>query len=129
VHSQAELRAPTKEECPMEDSTSKSPEHRAAVVVGIRALADFIENRTDLPVPTSVDCQHSNLEVDKTEELVHATAPALDVEPNIYADRSNGMSVTHLIGDKYGRGPYEVGIRYTVHGFLPAVDAEAGEQA
>jgi hypothetical protein len=32
---------------------------RSALVANIRALADFIESRTDLPVPDSVDAQHS----------------------------------------------------------------------
>lgn len=34
-------------------------EHRAAVVAGIRALADLIEQNTDLPVPASISAQHS----------------------------------------------------------------------
>jgi len=98
--------------------TPESPEHRAAVVAGIRALADFIEQRTDLPVPDAIGAQFSQLDVDKTEKTVRAAAAALGVEVSVHAD-GTGMSARHVLGDEYD-APYYARIDYVVHGFLPA---------
>jgi hypothetical protein len=82
---------------------------RAAMVAAIHALADFVETRTDLPVPTSVHAQHSLPGHDPTNaDAVREAAAALDVEPDIaetYASVRVEISA------------YPTMVVYTVHGF------------
>jgi hypothetical protein len=107
-----------------------SPEHRAAVVAGIRALADLIESNPDAPVPNSVVAQHSILvgtNSDK-EAIVREVAAALKSTATIDL-RSAAMH--HGIangGYPHNSLPY-FRVEYVVHGALAAADAEAGEQA
>lgn len=66
-----------------------TPERRAAVVAGVRALADLIET-TDVPVPDTLDAQYSILaDLDLADldqegiDLVRAVAARLGVEPKV----------------------------------------------
>jgi hypothetical protein len=83
---------------------------RAAMVAAIRALADFVETRTDLPVPTSVNAQHSLLGANPAHaDAVREAAAALDVEPDIaetYASVRVQLSA------------YPESVSYSVYGFL-----------
>jgi hypothetical protein len=82
---------------------------RAAMVATIRALADFVETRTDLPVPTSVHAQHSLPGHDPTNaDAVREAAAALDVEPDI------GETAAYA---RVQLSAYPVSVSYMVHGF------------
>lgn len=102
-------------------STDTDLEHRAAVVAQVRALADWIEQRTDLPVPTSISAQHSLPSLDPTnEDVVRAAAEALGVEPDIYETAALA---------RYAISTYPLRLDYVVHGFLPTSDDEQSEVA
>lgn len=91
---------------------------RAAMVAAIRALADFVETRTDLPVPTSVYAQHSLTRLDPAnEDVVRDAAAKLGVEPNITADSAAA---------RFELSHYPVRVDYVVHGFVVGRDAEGG---
>ncbi|MET0423616.1 MAG: hypothetical protein ABW046_07070 [Actinoplanes sp.] len=101
-------------------------EHRAAVVAGIRALADLIESNPDVPVPNSVVGQHSIIvgtDGDK-EATVVETAATLHAELEIDAD----VAVLHHYvaqgGYPHNNLPY-FRVEYVVHGKLDGT--EAGE--
>jgi hypothetical protein len=65
-------------------------EHRAAVVAGIRALADLIETNTSLPVPSNVTAQYSIMgDLDEQgRQLVRDAAAQLGIEPEMTAYRA-----------------------------------------
>lgn len=107
-------------------TTTQPPDHRASVVAGIRALADFIETRTDLPVPDGATAQYSELDRSKVEQVVRQVAAALGIEPHLHST-NNGISIDHTIAE-HGFPDY-FQVKYTVYGFLPTADDEAGEQA
>jgi hypothetical protein len=83
---------------------------RASLVANIHALADFIETRTDLPVPNSVSAQHSVLtrHVPAFEDrvaIVQAAADALGAE----VIGTDSLYTKHTIGD------YPTSVAYVVH--------------
>jgi hypothetical protein len=79
------------------------------MVAAIRALADFIEERTDLPVPNSVHAQYSLIGADPAnEDVVRDVAAKLDAKPVITADCAR-------VGIEIARFPASVD--YVVHGF------------
>jgi hypothetical protein len=89
---------------------------RAAMVAAIRALADFVEQRTDLPVPTSVRAQHSLITVDPQNiDRVREVADLLGVEANVY-------DITAMA--EHTIAPFPTSVVYAVHGF----HAEQGGQ-
>jgi len=81
-----------------DQATEREQRERAQLVADIRALADFIEARTDLPAPQSVHGQysmwesHGNFE-DRCAE-VRRVAEELDVD---IAD--GGRSIRYPMGD------------------------------
>jgi hypothetical protein len=96
------------------------PEHRAAVVAGIRALADFIEQHTDLPVPQGVNAQYSVLGESPYVEIVRDAARVLGVEPLIDDDSA---SVHHVLASGgYPSPPPYFRVTYTVHGNTALAD-------
>jgi hypothetical protein len=103
-----------------------TPEYRAAVVAGIRALADLIERNLDVPVPNSVRAQHSILSgtaQDKTD-LVSQTAAVLAVDADI-----DGNGATGRLNVAQGGHPTPLSwfsVEYVIHGNL---HDKAGEQA
>lgn len=104
--------------------TEGSPEHRAAVVASIRALADFVEQRTDLPVPDGVYAQHSILggtDEDKTA-IVMESAAVMGVQPQTPSAAIYACTVVAV-------SSYLDRAEYTVHGRLTGQVAEGGEQA
>jgi hypothetical protein len=115
--------------------TEHSPDHRARVVAGIRALADLIETNTDLPVPDSVGAQHSisgDLD-DDGRQLVRDAAAALGVEPRI---KEYLATTRHVVAQNdWDTGQQYFYISYVVHGSRPEpsadaeAEAQAGEQA
>lgn len=82
-----------------EQSTPAKSDHRATIIAGLRAMADFLEARPEIPEPYLVREQHSITdEYDlQTHEVIHKTdeekvaetrriAALLGVEPTIYDD-------------------------------------------
>jgi hypothetical protein len=121
------------------DQTSTQPaaeaERRAAVVAGIRALADLIEFDTSLPVPNSVRAQHSitrDIGNDDTLRVVRGVAAHLGIEAaeawnNTYLrvdDDSASVQLSIASGYTAEQGSFSVS--YVVHG---ALSTEGGEQA
>jgi hypothetical protein len=80
---------------------STDTERRAALVEGIRALADLIEARTDLPVPQSVHAQYSMWDAHGTFEQrgaeVRRVAEALGA-----GIVEHGRTVYYRIGESDG---------------------------
>ena len=111
-----------------------SPERRAEVVAGIRALADLIEGDTTLPVPTSVGAQFSLLG-DLTEEgrrLVRDVAAHLGLpaerhmgEQGAFGVSDDRASLNVQVAGGYTRADGSFRIVYTIHGRRKA--AEGGE--
>lgn len=94
----------------MSDQQSNQPD-RAKTVAAIRALADFVESRTDLPVPTSVRAQHTLRRPPgpQNEVIVRNVATMLDVAPVIYED--SAFATVEI-------SRYPVEVDYTVYGRL-----------
>lgn len=121
---------PTNQPIPKPDRLGEnSPEYRAAVVAGIRALADLIESRTDLPVPNHVGGQYTVLPLrgPDTERIVREVAANLGVDTEV---GETFTSATLAIA----KGGWQTGlpwfsVDYVVHGGLPTTDAEGGEQS
>lgn len=107
---------------PTDRPDENSPEHRAAVVAGIRALADFVESRTDLPVPHSVAAQHSFPGRLDQGGVSHARelAARLGVEPDI-SDTSIHARTEIASGGYLTNLPY-FRVTFTLHGFLAGED-------
>lgn len=83
---------------------------RAEMVAAIRALADFVETRTDVPVPNSVRAQASMITYSPDHELtVRAAADALGVPASI--DDRSAYATFEVF-------PYPATAGYAVHGFL-----------
>lgn len=85
----------------------ETPGHRAAMIAGIRALAQFVEDHPELPCPNRVTAQHSfmeplNLDTFEYEpvpdapklELIRRVADQLGVQADIHAESA---SVRHDI--------------------------------
>lgn len=95
---------------------AQEDEHRAAVVAGIRALADLIESNPNLPVPDSVNAQHSPLghTAEVRIAITRDAAAQLGVEATI-TDETSDATLT------IAKGGYKAGlpwftVDYTVHG-------------
>lgn len=60
---------------------ARSDEHRAVIVAGLRAMADFVEQHTDIPAPGYLVEQHSVLDGTDAEKIaiVRHVAEALGV--------------------------------------------------
>lgn len=91
--------------------------HRARVVAGIRALADLVEARTDLPVPQSVTAQYSILDSldDAGRRFVLEAAAALGEEPDDNDDTR--VSVRHEVARSQADQPLFY-VTFTVHGVV-----------
>jgi hypothetical protein len=120
---------------PTPPTESAKDQHRAAVVAGIRALADFIENNPALPLPHSVNTQHSifgGLD-DTGRELIRQVGEQLQL-PDL---TDVGFADSYVrFDDESASARYEVAKNaipeggsfravYVVHGNV----REAGEQA
>lgn len=105
----------------MDDQPPPTPvDHRTAIVTGLRAMADFIETRTEIPVAsyTSVGLQYSVLHGSNEEKVaeVRRIAGLLGVEAKIFED-GTGVIIRYRVADR---------TTFTVHANLhPA----AGEQS
>lgn len=89
---------------------------RAVMVAAIRALADFIEQRTDLPVPTSVRAQHSLLNIDPGHaDTIRALGELVGTAGEITDD---GAYLHHETS------PWPASVTYAVHGRLREGGAE-----
>lgn len=102
-----------------------SPERRAEVVAGIRALADLIENDLAVPVPNFVGAQFSLLGnlTDEGRQLVRDVADHLGLGPASYPGEEGTFEVTAdkaRLGVSVARGyTCEDGsfrVTYVVHG-------------
>lgn len=85
-------------------------ENRARLVANIRALADFVETRTDLPVPQRCTAQYSVLESDYPT-AAQRIAVVADAGRRLGVQPSETHSVEWLFGDKYAH----FGAAYIVH--------------
>lgn len=96
--------------------SDESAEHRAAVVAGIRALANLIESNPNLPVPDSVHAQHSPLghTAEDRIAITRAAATQLGVEATI-TDETSDATLTIAKGG-YNAGLPWFTVNYTVHG-------------
>jgi hypothetical protein len=104
-----------------------SPQRRAEVVAGIRALADLIETNLDLPVPNSVRAQYSILGdlTDEGRDLIRAVAQALGVEPRIdETSATAGVELAHAFSWEDG----SFWVSYIAHGSRRNLP-QGGEQA
>lgn len=96
--------------------TRESPEYRAAVVAGIRALADFVEQHTDLPVPQISGAQYSYLDTpyEDVKRGVRRAAESLGVEPVIEADHASVR--VNVASGGYPSPLPMFSVIYTIHG-------------
>lgn len=111
---------------PTAQQNTGSPERRAEVVAGIRALADLIETNLDLPVPQSISAQHSIIG-DLTSEgiaLIRSAAGTLGVEPKIEPGRATAQ---RTIAEGGNWRDLIFFVRYTVFGSTE--QADGGEQS
>lgn len=95
--------------------TRDHPEYRAAVVAGIRELADFIERHTDLPVPQSVGAQYSYLDApfEEAAQAVRGFAKLMGGEVDITDDAA---TVRRRIAEARYPSPLPwFTVTYTVH--------------
>lgn len=100
------------------DKNAATSDERAAMVAAIRALADFVETRTDLPVPTSIHAQHSLPGIDPAHaDFVREVAAQLGIEAKV---SEAGAQVW------YDLAKYPFSVRYAVHGFLRERNTEDG---
>jgi hypothetical protein len=96
-----------------------TPSHRTTAIAGLRALADFLETRPEVPLGSyvSVNVQHSVLDGTDAEKIaeVRRIAEVLGVDAQIWEDGTGIVA------------PYQVAGRttFTVHAHL----TPAGEQA
>jgi hypothetical protein len=98
------------------DENATEEERRAAIVAGIRALADFVEARTDLPAPGSVHAQYSLPGVDPAHaDFIRGVAARLGVEP-----AEDGSNVWYYLAE------YPTSVRYVVHGLLRERETQDG---
>lgn len=93
-----------------------SPERRAEVIAGIRALADFIEANTELPTPNSVGAQYSIL-ADLTPEMsaeVRRLAEAFGLQ--VENDTKRMISAQREIAGGYTSKDGVFRVHYVIHG-------------
>lgn len=113
-------------------AAESAEQRRAAVIAGIRALADLLENNPDLPTPDSVHAQHSlrgGLD-DAGRDVIRRVGEKFNL-PNLddgyaesYVRFDNDSAAAHyLVAAAGGPGYYRV--VYAVHGAI----RKAGEQA
>lgn len=92
------------------------PDHRGAIVAGLRAMADFLETRPDVPLSdyAYVNVQHSVLHGTDDEKIaeVRRIAELLGVEARIYDD---GTAIVC-------RHPVAELTTFTVHALLTPAD-------
>lgn len=97
---------------------SGEPENRAVIIAGLRAMADFLEARTDVPLGAydSFELQHSILHGSNDEKIaeVRRIGGLLGVETKIYDDRT-GVVSRYQVADR---------TTFVVHALL-----DSGEQA
>lgn len=93
-----------------------SAAYRATVVAGIRALANLIQNNTNLPVPQHVAAQYSVLGHTTADriDITRAAAAELGVEADI-DDETSVATLTIAAGGYPTNLPMFV-VTYTVHG-------------
>ncbi|HEX5543650.1 MAG TPA: hypothetical protein VFX60_19205 [Micromonospora sp.] len=109
-----------------------TPQHRAEVIAGLRAMAQFLEDRPEIPCPQSVRMQHSYVDTyDKvTGKLTHSTdaekiafvqaaASQLGIEPRIYDD-GTGAVLEYAVA---ARTTYTVHAKLLDDGTAEAVNA------
>jgi hypothetical protein len=103
-----------------------SPERRAEVVAGIRALADLLEQDSTLPLPQSVSAQFSLLGeriTDAGRQLVRDTAAHLSIGLN---EEPHRISATKILAHGYRAEDGSFHVWYVLHGSEKS--AEGGEQ-
>lgn len=105
--------------------TEQSPEHRAAVVAGIRALAQLVEDHPALPVPRTIYAQHTITDGPDYDRVaqVRATAALLGAKACVSAGQA---SARHPLVDALTAG---FDVSYVIYAKLTTTDTEAGEQA
>lgn len=100
------------------DKNAATSDERAALVAAIRALADFVETRTDLPVPNSVHAQHSLKGADPAhEDTVRDVAAKLGGEAQVDDAKARFW---HYLTE------HPMSVRYVVYGVLAEDDTEDG---
>jgi len=103
----------------MNDTTGASAEQqkRDQLVLGLRSLANFIESRTDLPVPNSVRAQHSILihDVPEYADRIALVTEFAKLLPEARLDYADAL--------RFDLSPYPAEVTYVIH-VQPEPDAE-----